>query len=80
MKFRKKPVIVDAVKWDGTYEALRAINILGSRKIEQDGGALDIFTLEGVVRANLGDWVIRGVQGETYPCKPNIFAETYEVV
>ncbi|MEU0761592.1 hypothetical protein ABZ351_18195 [Streptomyces microflavus] len=41
---------------------------------------LDIRTLEGVMRASEGDWIIRGVQGEHYPCKPDIFAATYDAV
>jgi len=41
---------------------------------------LEIVTLEGVMTADIGDWIIRGVKGELYPCKPDIFAETYEVM
>jgi len=44
------------------------------------GGYVDIRTLEGVMRADPGDWIIRGVRGELYVCKPDIFAETYEPV
>ena len=57
MKFRKKPVVIDAV--------------LATE-------ATDIKTLEGVMRADPGDWIITGVKGERYPCKPDIFAATYE--
>lgn len=46
----------------------------------QTDTALDIPTLEGVMRANAGDWIITGVKGERYPCKPDIFAATYEAV
>jgi hypothetical protein len=45
-----------------------------------DDGSLNIVTLEGVMRADPGDWIIRGVKGELYPCKPDIFAATYEPV
>ena len=45
-----------------------------------DDGSLTIETLEGDHRASLGDWIIRGVQGELYPCKPDIFEQTYEAV
>lgn len=49
--------------------------------IEGDGtGALRIVTLEGIHRCDFGDWIIRGVKGELYPCKPDIFAATYEAV
>ncbi len=44
------------------------------------GGGLDILTLEGTMHADWGDWIIRGVQGEFYPCKPDIFAQTYQEV
>ena len=59
MKYRKKPIIVDAFQTD--------------QKIT-------IVTLEGAMQANPGDWIITGVHGERYPCKPDIFAETYEPV
>lgn len=59
MKFRKKPVIIEAYQTDQTQY---------------------IETLEGVHRADPGDWIITGVRGEQYPCKPDIFAETYEPV
>lgn len=79
-KFRKLPVLVDAIEWDGTDKALAAIIGLGPQKIERQGNWLDIFTLEGVMRASLGDWIIRGVAGEIYPCKPDIFAATYKAI
>lgn len=59
MKFRKKPVVIEAYQID----------------VE-----LDIETLEGTMHANIGDWIITGVNGEQYPCKPDIFAKTYESV
>lgn len=59
MKFRKKPVVVDA------YQTDREMNI---------------ETLEGVMHAEPGDWIITGVNGERYPCKPDIFEKTYEQV
>ena len=45
-----------------------------------DGGRVGISTLEGVMTATIGDWIIKGVQGEFYPCKPDIFEKTYELV
>ena len=85
MKFRKKPVIVEAVKWDG--DADLANSFLGERygidwkyAAAPNAGDLLIPTLEGDMRANIGDWIIRGVKGECYPCKPDIFVQTYEPV
>lgn len=83
--YRKKPVVIEAVQWDGDTEAIRAfvnreckINFALSR-----GGKpkqVIIPTLEGTHYANLGDWIIRGVKGGYYPCKPDIFEQTYEGV
>ena len=79
MKFRKKPVVVDAIQWDGkNRDEMRAF-------IGQSFGyvydRLEIYTsLAERVYASPGDWVIRGVKGEYYPCKPDIFIETYEPV
>lgn len=82
-KYRKKPVTIEAVLWDGkmpTVEPLLANSTCDT--VEQDLGdpALLIATLEGTMRAEVGDWIIRGVKGELYPCKPDIFAATYEPV
>lgn len=82
-KYRKKPVIIDAIRWDGTAECLEQIKTeLGTRGLGNAIEGLDrklrIDTLEGTMRANLGDMVIRGVKGELYPCKPDIFESTYE--
>lgn len=80
-KFRKKPVVIEAVQWDGklrTIDPLLAkstVREVGQDFIEPD---LIIPTLEGEMRAKLGDWIILGVKGELYPCKPDIFAATYE--
>lgn len=84
-KFRKKPVVIDAWKWDGTvktFDELKAAGLIHSRicKMESDGTAwgLRIDTLEGVMDADEGDWIIKGVAGEFYPCKHAIFEKTYE--
>jgi hypothetical protein len=75
--FRKKPVVVEAVQFDGTFASVEAMQIpscsqhLGSKTLE-------IETLEGVMVAQPGDWIIKGVKGEFYPCKPEIFAATYD--
>ena len=79
MKFRKKPVVIEAVKWDGN---LTTIENLGIPECSQDLGSktLQIQTLEGEMTAQVGDWIIKGVQGEFCPCKPDIFEATYDKV
>ena len=78
MKFRKKPVVVEAIQWTGR-NASEVIEFAGGRA-QQCNHLLVIETLEGGMAAEPGDWVIRGVAGECYPCKPRIFAQTYEPV
>ena len=84
-KFRKKPVTIEARQ---LIDDLRNHTSIAAW-IESNGGhvlvppadpCLFIDTLEGRVRAPIGDWIIRGVQGEFYPCKPDIFEATYESV
>ena len=83
---RKKPVEVQAVLFDGSKESLDVINSdkfkgQSTRRMEfQEDGTLAIQTLEGVMRASVGDYVIKGVNGELYPCKPDIFKKTYDAV
>jgi hypothetical protein len=79
MMFRKKPVVIEAERYDGTYESLEKIlSMGGAREIRNCPDGLYVATLEGTMRASVGDWIIRGVKGELYPCKPDIFAATYE--
>ncbi len=87
MKFRKKPMEIEAIQWDGTNykEICQFTRIrLGHTKITYSTGdvieCLVIPTLEGEHRASIGDWIIKGVVGEFYPCKPDIFQQTYELV
>lgn len=100
-KYKKKPVVIEAVQWDGKnlmeIECFRKGGSLqGFRKsiaentkeffrwdeyeriVEEKG--LRIQTLEGEMKADIGDYIIKGVNGEFYPCKPNIFEKTYEEV
>jgi hypothetical protein len=86
-KFRKKPVEVDAMRWNGTPHAATPIidwilnNGGTARWHEHEDGRsthIAIDTLEGVMSADIGDWIIRGVKGEFYPCKPDIFEATYD--
>jgi hypothetical protein len=87
--FRKKPVVIQAFQWTGgpnqtedpvwVNDAAR----VGTVRYENVGSpnvAMFIDTLEGTHRADVGDWIIQGVKGELYPCKPDIFALTYEPV
>lgn len=87
MKFRKKPVVIEAVHyyWDeseGVYEeeAQDAIADFMGANIELVGNEIAIPTLEGEMYASPGDWIIKGIKGEFYPCKPDIFEATYEAV
>jgi len=88
-KFRKKPVVIEAVQWTGGHYSEQEVNSFldksggEDRSWEWEGSpphAILIRTLEGTMRADLQDWIIKGVQGEYYPCKPDIFKETYEPV
>jgi hypothetical protein len=80
-RYRKRPVEVDAIRYDGNPESVFA----WGRSLDVDEDAMYYFdgkfiipTLEGAMRVDPGDWVIRGIAGEFYPCKPEIFAATYE--
>lgn len=78
-RFRKKPVEIEAVLNDGSS----ACHVELLRWCDGDPGPrgeVYVETLEGTMRANVGDWIIKGVQGEFYPCKPDIFDATYEAV
>lgn len=87
MKFRKKPVVIEArqfetnnVGGDGhMYSIVEWVESCGGFAWH-DGTDIFIPTLEGVMRASVGDWIIKGVSGEFYPCKPDIFEKTYEAV
>lgn len=81
-KYRKKPIVVEAIQWDGSnlYElSFRFPTAFASLIIHNDKEIV-IKTLEGNMIANIGDYIIRGVNGEFYPCKPDIFEKTYERV
>lgn len=92
-KYRKKPVVIEAMLFDGTGSG--AMPIIGwalksggtirfycesGEACEQGSHVLQVETLEGTMTALPGDYIIKGVQGEFYPCKPDIFAQTYEAV
>ena len=79
MKYRKKPVIVEAIQYTGD-NLTEIFNFCNKAYFEYVSQSLIIDTLEGNMYANEGDYIIKGVRGEFYPCEKNIFEETYEVV
>jgi hypothetical protein len=83
-KYRKKPVVIEAMLNDGTTKTADKIRAWSDNKLrdhwDHSKTAFYIDTLEGRMLASPGDYIIRGVQGEYYPCKPDIFAATYELV
>jgi hypothetical protein len=77
MQFRKRPVVIRAVEWRGdNWDEIAAFHRCDH--FTTTTNYLNIATLEGVMQACPGDWIIEGVQGEVYPCKPDIFEQTYE--
>lgn len=89
MKYRKKPVVIEAIQYTGDNE-LEIKKFVGDDliiepQITNQGFIpkwveIKIKTLEGDMTANIGDYIIKGVNGEFYPCKPNVFEKTYELV
>ena len=90
MKFIKKPVVIDAVQFTGTLENLKIVEsfckgnffiAFGFNEDMQPNArytAPAIRTLEGNMKVSVGDWIIKGIKGEFYPCKPDIFEMTYD--
>lgn len=76
-QYRKKPVVIEAVQFNGNFNEIE--KFVGG-DAEFRGGELVVATLEGPLRAAPGDYIIKGIQGEFYPCKPDIFEATYEPV
>jgi hypothetical protein len=79
-QYRKKPVVIEAEQYL-LGEVIRAkwlFDAMESGIVFSDADGLKIKTLEGVMSASVGDWIIKGVKGEIYACKPDIFAATYE--
>lgn len=91
-RFRKKPVEIEAVQYTGTKQSFDEIwdfmggdekdggDNQGYEGVEDDPGEFGIRTLEGVMKATPGDWIVKGIKGEFYPCKPDIFAASYDAV
>lgn len=89
MKYVKKPVVIEAIQWDGNNFAdiknfannnVRYYSYCDKNEFYEDKSTLEIKTSEGDMIASKGDYIIRGVKGEFYPCKPDIFEMTYEPV
>ena len=84
MRFRKKPVEIEAIMFDGWNWAdcyqFMSDEVLLFPQVLEEREKIEIKTLEGTMTASRGDWIIKGVNGEFYPCKPDIFAKTYELV
>lgn len=82
-KFRKKPIEIEAEQFTNENKD-RALNFVRCNVAtgfdEKNNPVMDIQTLEGTMRVSLGDWIIKGVNGEFYPCKPDIFEKTYEPI
>jgi len=83
MKFKKKPIIIDAWLWDESRKTLKEtgcqmLSCAGNENKPDWLHSLYIKTLEGSVSVNRGDYIIKGVKGEFYPCKPDIFEATYD--
>lgn len=85
-KYRKKPIVIEAVQVSRKYFS-NALVFIGANvgqyntgEFAEDGCYIEIPTLEGTMTADEGDWIIKGVKGEFYPCKPGIFEATYEKV
>jgi len=84
VKFRKRPVVIEAVRVSDALDPLKQpiwlADAIDAQHVIADGMTLTIVTLEGDMTAMSDDWIIQGVKGELYPCKPDIFAATYEAV
>lgn len=84
MKYRKKPVVIEAIQFVDNADCIMEIHeFLGGDTLRvnyEDNPYIKIETLEGTMKASVGDYIIKGVNGEFYPCKPDIFEKTYEEV
>ena len=77
--YRKKPVVIEAWQWDGiSTDSERPDWMRGKVTANHQEQILKVSTLEGDMTASTGDWIIKGVKGEVYPCKDEIFSATYD--
>jgi hypothetical protein len=84
-KYRKKPVVIEAIQFDGSKESAKEIMAWMKNYDKDDSwvfnhATIQMPTLEGLMIANPKDWIIKGIKDEFYPCKPDIFEETYDLV
>lgn len=88
-KFRKKPVVIEAMQYTDSIPSNHRLKdwagdelnwVWGTRKDGSVGPMIRLETLEGGIFAVPGDWIVKGVKGEFYPCKPDIFEQTYDLV
>lgn len=81
MKYRKKPIVIQAMQYNGK-NIEEILSKLDMHEVIQDFMSNDLLieTLEGEMRVSIGDWIIKGIKNEFYPCKPDIFEITYEKV
>lgn len=87
MKYRKKPVEIEAIQYKGVVNLVEILEFVGEHGYYSEVGPgnsykehVKIPTLEGTMEAIPGDWIIKGIKGEFYPCKPDIFEGSYEAV
>lgn len=79
MKFRKKPIIVEAIQWNGN-NWIEVSRFLNGQLHKLKNNVFMINTLEGIMEAKVNDWIIKGIKGEFYPCKSDIFEKSYEEI
>ena len=80
MEYRKKPIIIDAIQYKREENISECLDFCKDMIYRPDNNEYYIKTLEGNMKLTAGDYIIKGVQGEFYPCKPDIFEKTYEDV
>lgn len=78
-KYRSKPVIKEAIQWTGKNTE-EVMNFTSNKAMINQESVLTISTLEGVMSAVEGDYIIKGLMGEFYPCKPDVFEKSYEEI
>jgi Pyruvate/2-oxoacid:ferredoxin oxidoreductase delta subunit len=79
-KYRKKPVVIEAVEYERDKNIASCMDFCPDMVYNSKDNEYDIITLEGLMRVTKGDFIIKGINGEFYPCKPDIFRKTYEEV
>ncbi len=81
MKYRKKPLVIEAIQWTGdNFQDVMLFAAGASIAHDFVDDVITIPTLEGQMEASKGDWIIKGIVGEFYPCKPNVFRDSYDLV